>query len=141
MPSRVVVLSIDTGGSPDRVVGPPRIRSDDMPYEHEISRSHPSAFVFLVDQSGSMQGVMPSGRTKSQQVADVLNKTLATFDPALHHEGVKGPRPLRYRGHRLRGERRTQRVPGRTRVKDPEPHLSRRGDATSGRLPEQEDGR
>lgn len=50
-----------------------------MPYTAEISRSNPTAFLFLVDQSGSMDEKMSSGRSKAQQVADVLNRTLATL--------------------------------------------------------------
>lgn len=50
-----------------------------MPYIAEISRSNPTAFLFLVDQSGSMDGEMSSGRSKAIQVADVLNRTLATL--------------------------------------------------------------
>ena len=50
-----------------------------MPYTAEISRSNPTALLFLVDQSASMDDKMSSGRTKAQQVADVLNRTLATL--------------------------------------------------------------
>jgi hypothetical protein len=50
-----------------------------VPYAAEISRSNPTAFLFIVDQSGSMNEKMSSGRSKSQQVADVLNRTLATL--------------------------------------------------------------
>lgn len=47
-----------------------------MAYEAQISRTTPSAFLFVVDQSGSMDEKMASGRTKAEFVADVLNKTL-----------------------------------------------------------------
>ena len=47
-----------------------------MSYTAEISRSQPTAFLFLVDQSGSMDDKMASGRSKAQFVADVLNRTL-----------------------------------------------------------------
>ncbi len=51
-----------------------------MPYSAEISRSSPTAFLFLIDQSGSMQDKFGSSeRSKSQQVADVINRTLATL--------------------------------------------------------------
>ncbi len=50
-----------------------------MPYTAEISRSTPTAFLFLVDQSGSMGDKLSSGRSKAQQVADVLNRTLTTL--------------------------------------------------------------
>ena len=46
-------------------------------YNAEISRSQPTAYLFLVDQSGSMSDQMASAsRSKAQFVADVLNKTL-----------------------------------------------------------------
>lgn len=48
-------------------------------YTAEISRSNPTALLFLVDQSGSMEDKMASGRSKAQQVADVLNRSLATL--------------------------------------------------------------
>ncbi len=50
-----------------------------MAYTAEISRSCPTAFLFLVDQSGSMSDKLSTGRSKAQQVADVLNRTLATL--------------------------------------------------------------
>jgi hypothetical protein len=50
-----------------------------MSYTAEISRGSPSAFIFLVDQSGSMDDKLSSGRSKAQQVADVINRTLANL--------------------------------------------------------------
>ncbi len=50
-----------------------------MPYSAEISRGNPTAFLFLIDQSASMSDIMTSGKSKAQQVADVLNRTLATL--------------------------------------------------------------
>ena len=50
-----------------------------MSYTAEISRSNPTAFLFLVDQSGSMSDKMPNGKSKAEQVADVLNRTLAAM--------------------------------------------------------------
>lgn len=47
-----------------------------MPYSAEISRNSPTAFIFLIDQSGSMDERMASGKTKAEFVADVLNKTI-----------------------------------------------------------------
>jgi len=69
-----------------------------MAYTAEISRINPSAFLFLIDQSGSMQDVLDpsnvqaldqpvsvdgrnythsaSGRTKAQGVADAINRLL-----------------------------------------------------------------
>jgi hypothetical protein len=50
-----------------------------MPYAAEISRTNPSCFLFLIDQSGSMQHPFPSAegkRAKSEGVADAINKLL-----------------------------------------------------------------
>ncbi len=69
-----------------------------MPYAAEISRTNPSCFLFLIDQSGSMQDVLDptnvqtldapvvadgrtytqaaQGRTKGQAVADAINRLL-----------------------------------------------------------------
>jgi len=69
-----------------------------MPYTAEISRTNPSCFLFLIDQSGSMQDLLdptntqqldkpmladgkvythtPQGRTKAQAVADGINRLL-----------------------------------------------------------------
>ncbi len=46
-----------------------------MVYEAEISRANPSCFLFLLDQSGSMQDAW-SGTTKAQGVADAINRIL-----------------------------------------------------------------
>jgi len=50
-----------------------------MPYSAEISRDHPAAFLFVIDQSGSMDERPEGGRMKSEFVADVLNKTVYTL--------------------------------------------------------------
>lgn len=47
-----------------------------MTYSAEISRKNPTCFLFLIDQSGSMDERMDSAMTKSSFLADVLNKTL-----------------------------------------------------------------
>lgn len=48
-----------------------------MSYQAPIQRTDPTAFLFLVDQSGSMGDSMAaSEKTKAQFVADVLNRTL-----------------------------------------------------------------
>jgi hypothetical protein len=49
-----------------------------MSYRSEISRDNPTCFLFVIDQSGSMDEKMSGGRTKAQFVADVLNKTIQT---------------------------------------------------------------
>jgi hypothetical protein len=48
-----------------------------MPYTAEISRSNPTCFIFLLDQSGSMsEGFGEGGIRKADFVADVVNRTL-----------------------------------------------------------------
>lgn len=50
-----------------------------MPYTAEISRTNPSHFLFLVDQSGSMDdpfGADKSNRKKADGVADAVNRLL-----------------------------------------------------------------
>ena len=50
-----------------------------MPYLAEISRANPSCFVFLIDQSGSMQdpfGSLTGTKTKAMGVADAVNRLL-----------------------------------------------------------------
>jgi len=53
--------------------------SEAMTYEAPISRSNPTAFLFVVDQSGSMSDKMASGKSKAEFVADALNRTLANL--------------------------------------------------------------
>jgi hypothetical protein len=48
-------------------------------YEAQISRNSPTAFLFVVDQSGSMADKMSSGKSKSEFVADALNRTLVNL--------------------------------------------------------------
>lgn len=45
-------------------------------YDAEISRSNPTTYVFLIDQSASMGDLMPGGGSKAAFVADVINRTL-----------------------------------------------------------------
>ncbi len=50
-----------------------------MPYTAEISRANPSCFLFLIDQSGSMQDPFGSGevlKKKADGVADAINHLL-----------------------------------------------------------------
>lgn len=48
-----------------------------MAYSAEISRTHPSCFLFLIDQSGSMSDIYPGiNKSKSAGVADAINKML-----------------------------------------------------------------
>jgi hypothetical protein len=50
-----------------------------MAYQAEISRDNPTFFLFVVDQSGSMEDLTETGRSKANFVADVLNKTIYTL--------------------------------------------------------------
>lgn len=50
-----------------------------MTYSAEISRDHPTAILFVIDQSGSMDERMATGKSKAEFVADVLNKTIYTL--------------------------------------------------------------
>ncbi|HAJ62690.1 MAG TPA: hypothetical protein DCP31_28505 [Cyanobacteria bacterium UBA8543] len=45
-----------------------------MPYSVEISRNNPTAFLFVIDRSGSMSDVTPEGMTKAQMLSDVMNR-------------------------------------------------------------------
>lgn len=50
-----------------------------MPYVAEISRANPSCFLFLIDQSGSMQdafGSLTGTKTKADSLADAINRLL-----------------------------------------------------------------
>src|SRR5574337_139064 len=50
-----------------------------MPYRAEISRKNPGCFLFLLDQSGSMEdpfGGGEKGRTKADELATVINKLI-----------------------------------------------------------------
>lgn len=48
-----------------------------MSYSAEISRTNPSCFLFLIDQSGSMADPFPdTGKTKANGVADAINRVL-----------------------------------------------------------------
>ena len=48
-----------------------------MSYTKEINRNNPTCFLFVLDQSGSMDEQMEGGSIKSEFVADVLNQTIA----------------------------------------------------------------
>lgn len=50
-----------------------------MAYSAEISRDNPTCFLFVIDQSGSMDEKVEGGRSKAQFVSDVLNKTIYTL--------------------------------------------------------------
>lgn len=62
-----------------------------MAYQAEISRATPTCFLFVIDQSGSMDEKLESGRSKAQFVADVLNKTLYTLvTNCTKADGIRG---------------------------------------------------
>lgn len=50
-----------------------------MTYSAEISRDNPTCILFVIDQSGSMDEKMATGKSKAAFVADVLNKTIYTL--------------------------------------------------------------
>jgi hypothetical protein len=50
-----------------------------MTYGAEISRDNPTAILFVIDQSGSMDEKPEGGRSKAEFVSDVLNRTLYTL--------------------------------------------------------------
>lgn len=50
-----------------------------MSYTAEISRDNPTCLLFVIDQSGSMDEKMATGKSKAEFVADVLNKTIYTL--------------------------------------------------------------
>src|SRR3954451_9684007 len=61
-----------------------------MAYTAAITRANPSAFLFVIDQSGSMDEKMSHGRSKDEFVADVLNKTLVRIiTRSMQNEGVR----------------------------------------------------
>lgn len=45
-----------------------------MPYSTEISRNNPTAFLFVIDRSGSMSDLTPEGIPKAQMLSDVMNR-------------------------------------------------------------------
>lgn len=49
-----------------------------MPYSAEISRTNPTCFLFLIDQSGSMADAVPeqANRRKADALADTINRFL-----------------------------------------------------------------
>lgn len=63
-----------------------------MPYSAEISRAHPGCFLFLIDQSGSMQDPIPdgSGQRKCDVVSTALNRLLQELSlRCAREEGVR----------------------------------------------------
>ena len=61
-----------------------------MSYEAEVSRNTPSAFLFLVDMSGSMTDPYGHGKRKADGVADAINKLLTNLSiKCTKSEGVR----------------------------------------------------
>jgi hypothetical protein len=61
-----------------------------MPYSADISRKNPTAFLFVIDQSGSMGEAWSGEKTKAQAVSDALNRLLAeTITKCSKDEGVR----------------------------------------------------
>lgn len=65
-----------------------------MPYFAEVSRVNPTCFLFLIDQSGSMEDPIggAGGMLKKDQVADVVNRLL----DSLGQRCVKGASVYNY---------------------------------------------
>jgi len=61
-----------------------------MAYEAEVSRNNPSAFLFLIDMSGSMTDPYANGKRKADGVADAINKLLTNLSiKCTKSEGVR----------------------------------------------------
>src|SRR5437764_13096062 len=61
-----------------------------MAYEAEDSRNNPSAFLFLIDMSGSMTDPYANGKRKADGVADAINKLLTNLSiTCTNTEGVR----------------------------------------------------
>jgi len=61
-----------------------------MSYTKEINRNNPTSFLFVIDQSASMDEQMDGGSIKSEFVADVLNQTIAeTIVRCTKSDGVR----------------------------------------------------
>lgn len=61
-----------------------------MPYTADISRRNPTAFLFVIDQSGSMSEAWVGEQTRARAVSDALNKLLAgTIAVCSKDEGVR----------------------------------------------------
>src|SRR4051794_11394351 len=54
-------------------------RWDRSMYNSQITRNNPACFLFLIDQSGSMEEALPEGISKSTAVADATNKILSNL--------------------------------------------------------------
>ena len=111
-----------------------------MTYEAQISRSSPTAFLFVVDQSGSMSDTMASGKSKAEFVADALNRTLMNLVTLCRKaEGVRDyfdVGVLGYGGNGVgNGFCRARWVEG------PQPHLRDRAKPGARRGSQEEDGR
>ena len=61
-----------------------------MAHTAAITRANPTALLFLIDESGSMEDKMSTGRSKAQHLSDVLNKTL--YSLAYHCSKPEGIR-------------------------------------------------
>lgn len=61
-----------------------------MSHEAQITRTNPTAFLFVVDQSGSMSDRMSIGKSKAEFVSDALNRTLMNLiGRCTRSEGVR----------------------------------------------------
>ena len=56
-------------------VSPPTAVKNEY-YARKVTRENPTAFIFLLDQSGSMAEIWQSGLSKAEQVANIVNSAL-----------------------------------------------------------------
>lgn len=59
-------------------------------YVAHATRKNPAALVIMIDQSGSMQNIMGSGKSKAQETADIVNAILHdTLTKCIKEEGLR----------------------------------------------------
>src|ERR1043166_3427651 len=82
---------LDPARRPPTGCGPARLlKGGSMAYEAEASRNNHSAFLFLIDMSGSMTDPYANGKRKADGVADAINKLLTNLSiKCTKSEGVR----------------------------------------------------
>src|SRR5579862_9631382 len=70
--------NVAAGEPPESLPGAFQREEETMAYSAEISRANPSAFLFLIDQSQSMEAPFGggAGKSRAQGVADAINRLL-----------------------------------------------------------------
>ncbi|MEB3196150.1 MAG: vWA domain-containing protein [Candidatus Sericytochromatia bacterium] len=79
--SKIALAALNnTLGKPQPSFGPAKSSFQkgafNMPYAAEISRRSPTAFLFVIDQSGSMNDRWMETKTKAQALSDAINRVL-----------------------------------------------------------------